>query len=188
MPLIKRYANRKLYDTRAKRYVTLHNLAELVRHGEDVRVVDHASGEDLTDLTLAQIIFKQEKSEKSGLPLVTLKAMIQASNQALAHLRSALPWPESAPAQLDTEIRRRIGLLMEWGELTEEEGERLTEQLTRAGEWSGEAPALDAATLERELRERGVPSRAEVQALAQRLETLAAELDQLVAPGESPAR
>ncbi len=181
MPLIKRYANRKLYDTRAKRYVTLNGLRELVRRGEDVRVVDHASGEDLTDLTLAQIIFEQEKSEKGGLPQVTLKAMIQASNQALAHLRSALPWPDSSPAQLDAEIQRRIGVLMEWGELTEEEAERLTEQLTRAGEWPSEAPALDSATLERVLRDRGVPSRAEVQALAQRLEALAAELDQLAA-------
>jgi polyhydroxyalkanoate synthesis repressor PhaR len=161
VPLIKRYANRKLYDTRAKRYVTLHSLAELVRHGEDVRVVDHASGEDLTDLTLAQIIFKQEKGEKIGLPLVTLKAMIQASNQALAHLRSALPWPDSSPAHLDAEIQRCLGLLMEWGELTEEEAGRLTEQLAQAGRWLAEVPALDATTLERELRDRGVPSRAE---------------------------
>src|SRR5512135_361111 len=72
MPLIKRYANRKLYDTEAKRYVTLEDLAGFVRQGEDVRVVDHATGEDLTSQTLFQIIFEEEKKIGGLLPQVFL--------------------------------------------------------------------------------------------------------------------
>jgi polyhydroxyalkanoate synthesis repressor PhaR len=56
MPLIKRYPNRKLYDTEAKSYITLEGVAALIRNGEDVQVIDHESGEDLTTLTLTQII------------------------------------------------------------------------------------------------------------------------------------
>ncbi|MCB0135660.1 MAG: polyhydroxyalkanoate synthesis regulator DNA-binding domain-containing protein, partial [Caldilineaceae bacterium] len=66
MPVIKRYPNRKLYDTESKRYVTLEHIAQMIQQGEDVIVTDHESGEDLTNLTLSQIIFEQEK-KGSGL-------------------------------------------------------------------------------------------------------------------------
>ena len=58
---IKRYANRKLYDTRDSRYVTLDHIAAMVRAGDDVRVVDNTTRADLTTATLAQIIFEEEK-------------------------------------------------------------------------------------------------------------------------------
>ncbi|MGB5809742.1 MAG: polyhydroxyalkanoate synthesis regulator DNA-binding domain-containing protein [Polyangiales bacterium] len=60
--VIKRYANRKLYDTRDSRYVTLDRIAELVRNGEDVKVLDNRSKKDLTKVTLAQIIYEEQKS------------------------------------------------------------------------------------------------------------------------------
>ncbi len=61
MRTIKRYANRKLYDVQESHYVTLDKLASLVRQGEEIRVVDHVAGRDLTAATLAQIIFEEEK-------------------------------------------------------------------------------------------------------------------------------
>ena len=60
--VIKRYANRKLYDTRDSKYVTLDRIAELVRNGEEVRVLDNSSKDDLTKVTLAQIIYEEQKS------------------------------------------------------------------------------------------------------------------------------
>ena len=68
MPLIKRYANRKLYDTESKRYITLDGIAEMIRQQQDVKVVDHETGEDITALTQAQIIFEQERKLRSGIP------------------------------------------------------------------------------------------------------------------------
>ena len=61
MRTIKRYSNRKLYDTQASHYVTLQQLAEVVRAGDEIRVVDKSSQRDLTAATLAQIIFEEEK-------------------------------------------------------------------------------------------------------------------------------
>jgi polyhydroxyalkanoate synthesis repressor PhaR len=61
MRLIRRYANRKLYDTALGRNVSLEHVAELVRGGEEIRVLDHATARDLTTAKLAQIIFEAEK-------------------------------------------------------------------------------------------------------------------------------
>lgn len=60
--LIKRYSNRKLYDTRDSRYVTLQQIAVYVRAGEEVRIIDNNTKEDLTNITLAQIVYENEKS------------------------------------------------------------------------------------------------------------------------------
>ena len=54
--VIKRYSNRKLYDTQASRYVTLEELEELIRAGKEISVVDVSTGEDLTSVTLANIL------------------------------------------------------------------------------------------------------------------------------------
>jgi len=59
--LIKKYANRKLYDTRTCRYITLDGIAELVREGHEIKVVDRANGSDLTQLTLSQVVLSHEK-------------------------------------------------------------------------------------------------------------------------------
>lgn len=66
--VIKRYANRKLYDTRDSRYVTLLQIAEYVRSGEDVTIIDNTTKEDLTNATLAQIVYEAEKAsaDKAG--------------------------------------------------------------------------------------------------------------------------
>ena len=63
--LIKRYANRKLYNTRDSKYITLDRIAELVRNGEDVQVVDNRSKADLTKVTLAQITYQWHRSGTS---------------------------------------------------------------------------------------------------------------------------
>lgn len=83
--LVKRYANRKLYDTRESRYVTLQQIAELVRQGEDVRIIDNTSKEDLTTVTLAQIIYEEEKKgdEGRGSSVRTLRSLIQESRERL---------------------------------------------------------------------------------------------------------
>jgi polyhydroxyalkanoate synthesis repressor PhaR len=179
MDVVKRYANRKLYDMRAKQYVTLDGLAERIRRGDDLAVIDHPTGEDITVLTLAQIIVEQEKKERGGLPQAVLKGMIQASSRALLQLRWALPWTAGRPSPFELELKRRVSLLVERGQMTEAEGARLASQLATTDRPEPEA-ALDEAVLEHRLRELGVPTREAVQALAQQLDTVAADLDRLV--------
>lgn len=80
--IIKRYTNRKLYDTDESRYVTLPEIAEMVKDGQDVRIVDNRSKEDLTSVTLAQIIYEEEK-RSSGTPLFIFKGMIRHGGDKL---------------------------------------------------------------------------------------------------------
>src|SRR6185503_12265076 len=77
---IKRYANRKLYDTRDSRYVTLDHIAAMVRAGDDVRVVDNTTRADLTTATLAQIIFEEKKTPR--LSVAGLRKIIQGGMPA----------------------------------------------------------------------------------------------------------
>jgi polyhydroxyalkanoate synthesis repressor PhaR len=86
--IIKRYSNRKLYDTRDSRYVTLAQIAELVRAGEDVQVIDNASKEDKTEATLALIISEEIKSTPKAVPLSTLRELVHSrSEKLLSQLR-----------------------------------------------------------------------------------------------------
>ena len=86
--VIKRYANRKLYDTQRSRYVTLDQIADMIRTGQDVKIVDNNSKEDLTSITLAQIIFEQEKKQRTFLPLGAMKDIIQSGGASLSELAS----------------------------------------------------------------------------------------------------
>jgi polyhydroxyalkanoate synthesis repressor PhaR len=79
--LIKKYGNRRLYDTAGSRYVNLDDLAALVRAGKEVRVVDAKSGQDLTRVTLTQIITEDAKGKPTGLPLELLRQLIIASDE-----------------------------------------------------------------------------------------------------------
>jgi polyhydroxyalkanoate synthesis repressor PhaR len=74
--VIKRYTNRKLYDTVESRYVTLDEIAEMIKAGAEVKIIDNRTKEDLTSVTLAQIIFEEEK-KTSKMSLETLRDMIR---------------------------------------------------------------------------------------------------------------
>jgi polyhydroxyalkanoate synthesis repressor PhaR len=75
--VIKRYSNRKLYDTKGSSYVTLLQIADMIREGEDVQIIDNATKEDKTDVTLALIISEELRTKPRGIPLATLKALIR---------------------------------------------------------------------------------------------------------------
>jgi polyhydroxyalkanoate synthesis repressor PhaR len=79
--LIKKYGNRRLYDTAGSRYVNLEDLATMVRAGKDVRVLDAQTGQDLTRVILTQIITEDAKGKPTGLPLELLRQLIVASDE-----------------------------------------------------------------------------------------------------------
>jgi polyhydroxyalkanoate synthesis repressor PhaR len=86
--VIKRYSNRKLYDTKDSRYVTLLQIAEMVRTGEEVQIIDNNTKDDLTEVTLAQIIYEEKKANSRTVPLQTLKDLIhQRTEKVLSDLR-----------------------------------------------------------------------------------------------------
>jgi polyhydroxyalkanoate synthesis repressor PhaR len=79
--VIKKYGNRRLYDTLASRYVNLDEIAGFIREGKDVRVVDAKTGKDLTRVTLTQIITEDAKDKPTGLPLELLRQLVVASDE-----------------------------------------------------------------------------------------------------------
>jgi polyhydroxyalkanoate synthesis repressor PhaR len=106
MRVIKRYPNRKLYDTARRRYVTLEQVAELIRRGAEVRVVDHESGGDITTAVLSQILHEREKA-RPGLPRHLLAGIIRQGGrirEALSGRLDSLLGP-----RLEAAIRR-LGL------------------------------------------------------------------------------
>jgi polyhydroxyalkanoate synthesis repressor PhaR len=180
MPVIKRYANRKLYDTDAKKYITLDGIADLIRRGKEVRVVDHETGADITPQIQAQIIFEEEKRLRGGLPGAVLTGLIRTGSDTLQHLRAALtpgggPWTEA----VEQEIARRLDALVEAQQLTEAEAERIGQLLASAAELAGPTDAPTAQALRQALAERGLPSKADLTELASRIEALSEEIDEL---------
>ena len=104
--LIKKYANRKLYDTRTSRYVTLDGIAQLVRDGHDIRVVDRDSGADLTQVILSQIVLTEEKRGPKRLVDAGADALHDRGQALLEYVRRTL-----VPGELVNEVERRRGNL-----------------------------------------------------------------------------
>ncbi|MHB8573377.1 MAG: polyhydroxyalkanoate synthesis regulator DNA-binding domain-containing protein [Candidatus Dormibacteria bacterium] len=103
--MVKKYANRKLYDTLTRRYITLDQIAALVRDGHDVRVVERDTGRDLTAVTLSQILLVEEKQKRGPLPEALLAELIQTRGGAVIdYLRNAL----SVPADLVNRAEERV--------------------------------------------------------------------------------
>ena len=184
MPLIKRYPNRKLYDTVAKRYITLDQIADLIREGEEVHVVDNTTGEDLTTVTLTQIIFEQEKKQGGFLPRPILSSLIRAGGDRINALQRTLATSIGLWHQVDEEIQRRVETLINLGDLEEEEGRILIKKLIMLG-GEREEPSRSSATqismeeLERYLIDRNLPTRDDLQHLLDELDQLSAEIDEV---------
>src|SRR6201988_1194426 len=108
--LVKKYGNRRLYDTTGSRYVNLDDLAALVRAGKEVRVVDAKTGQDLTRITLTQIITEDAKDKPTGLPLELLRQLIVASDEVrqefvMWYLKSAF----DAYQKVQDAVQTRLG-------------------------------------------------------------------------------
>src|SRR2546430_9869397 len=105
--LIKKYANRKLYDTRASRYITLDEIAQLVRDGDEIKVVDRDNGSDLTQVTLSQIVLSEEKRGPARIVDAGGERLHDRGQALLEYVRKTL----NVPADLRTQVgRRRQGL------------------------------------------------------------------------------
>ena len=187
MLVIKRYPNRKLYDTEAKKYVTLGGVAELIRAGEEVQVIDYVSEEDLTALTLAQIIFEQEKKRDGLLPLSVLSGLIQTGGDRLTALQRALLSPMNFWYQVDEEIKQRVNLLVQEGYLDDGESQVLIDKMMQMGtqnriehklgeeEWK-----LSKNKIETFLINRHIATQNDFLRLYEQVNTLSAKIDELM--------
>jgi polyhydroxyalkanoate synthesis repressor PhaR len=155
--LIKRYANRKLYDQGRSRYVTLEELEELIRQGREIRVVDAVSGEDLTTQTLAQIILDTARGRRSTLPTAFLHQLIQHGTAWQTFIQESL---QSSLAGIAASQRETERALRDWG--------------ARAGWWPSDHESARPASGGDTSDAAGL--RAEVAALREKLKDLESRL------------
>jgi polyhydroxyalkanoate synthesis repressor PhaR len=106
--LIRRYGNRKLYDVQRSRYITLDGIRTLVQDGEDVSVIDNESGEDLTGVTFAQIIYEAERRTNGALSLPLLRRMVEVGDETVQRGREALESVREAAEQAEQSVQRLV--------------------------------------------------------------------------------
>ena len=128
---IKRYANRKLYDVESRRYVTLEHLAVLVTRGQEVEVTDQQTGEDLTSLTLAQILLEGLKEKTARIPRQVLVRLVRLSGGPTSAW-AGWATPHDAAARAREEVERIVGGLLSRGRLTLEEAMTLRQEVARS--------------------------------------------------------
>ena len=105
--VIKKYSNRKLYDTYTRRYVTLDVIADLLRDGHEVRVVDRNTGEDITAVTLSQILLDMERHRRGPLPEPVLVDLVkERGEQLLGLVRASLSLPQGIRKRAAQSIER----------------------------------------------------------------------------------
>jgi polyhydroxyalkanoate synthesis repressor PhaR len=186
MAIIKRYPNRKLYNTETKQYITLEGIAELIRDGAEVEVIDNATGENLTALTLTQIILELEKKQTGLLSNSILTGLIRAGGESISALQRGLNYSLGFLSQVDEEIHLRIQAMVKEGDLTDGEGKTLLDKLVEQGHRMRveQHPAKDhlAEHIEVLLQQRQVPTRANLKQLNNQLEELNTRLEQLGNP------
>lgn len=176
MPVIKRYTNRKFYNGDRRCYVTLDDIAEMVQRDEDVQVIDYASGENLTTIVLAQILFEQQKKLGGMLPQVILTRLVRSGGNRFKNFQDSLRAFLDPVQHADEEILFRLRILVGEGKISENESERIEElllapyfrQISRAAfEDDADSESLQPASLE------------EMEVLLHQLEQLEQELDAL---------
>ncbi len=113
--IIKRYENRKLYDTNRSTYVTLQDIAHLIRDGLEVQVVDARTNEDLTKSTLALIILEEERQKKNPLPLSLMYQLIKYGEALQGTFQEAMTSGFEALVTSQVEAQKRM---REWAEAT----------------------------------------------------------------------
>lgn len=179
MTTIKRYPNRKLYDLERKRYVTLDDIALMIQEGNDINVVDHETGEDLTSVTLSQIIFEREKKRSGFLPINILTSLVRTGGDTLDYLRRSLQASVGALRMLEEEIDGRIEALVARGELAQDEADRLRQQIYDDAATSARG-VLPDLRIEAALHRLNVPTRGDVAQLQTQVEDLMHKIEFLL--------
>lgn len=181
MRVIKRYSNRKLYDTEDRCYVTLLQVAERLRTGEEVRIVDNKSGDDLTSVTLSQILTESERRKAGVLPTSFLADLVRRGGDRLSGIvktsHRAMGQARNLAALVEKEVEKRIRALQGAGEISQNQARRLLEAARRTATEQGRAVETRIEeSVRATLARLDIPSRHDITLLSARIDELAALL------------
>jgi len=175
--LVKRYSNRKLYDTLERRTITLEGIAQLVRDGQDVKVVDNDSEEDISTVVLTQILLERERHASSPASKTVLTGLVQAGTATFGQFRRTITG--MGLVQLaEQETERLINTAVELGHLTESEVLRSVESvIERRRQVRGDAAGLVEERIVGAIKRADVPTRDEFNRLLAQLHSLSVQLN-----------
>jgi polyhydroxyalkanoate synthesis repressor PhaR len=135
MHKIKRYANRKLYDTKSKQYITLDKIAKLLKAGEEVSVLDNKTGEDITAVTVSQILARAKQGQTdNGASNVMIQLLRKGPGTLVDYGKRYLSLWDRALTMADEEIDRLVERLVKEKEITPSEGSRLKKDMLNRAE------------------------------------------------------
>mgnify|MGYP003976885401 FL=1 len=178
MVTIKRYSNRKLYDTDHRRYITLDEIRDIVRQDEEVQIIDHKTGSDLTSTILTQIIFEQEKRNGGFLPQAILQRMIKSGESTMRGLHGGVRAFLGPRQYVDASIHGRLKILVAEKKITESEGNRLEELLLSSYVAMAVEPVLEMLDHAQQLPPDAV-SKEEIAHLVEQVDALEHQIDAL---------
>ncbi len=130
MHKIKRYANRKLYDTKSKKYITLDKIAKLLKAGEEISVLDNKTGEDITAATVSQILARTKKGQTDdGASNVMIQLLRKGPGTLVDYGKKYISLWDRALTMADEEIDRLVERLVKEKEITPSEGSKLKKDM-----------------------------------------------------------
>ena len=189
MRVIKRYPNRKLYDTNARQYVTLQAIRELVGQGEVVQVLDSRTGKDVTKGALSKIVLEKEMENGGGLPTSFLTDMIKRSGRTvMGYLKKSWEAGKEAATWAEDEVGGSVKGLVKMGKLTISEAENLRNDIankvkTRLAEQEQLIERGLKAGIEKAMHTINLPTRADLDDVRSRLSKMEARLDTVLGDG-----
>lgn len=190
MRVIKRYSNRKLYDTEDKRYITLEQIGELVRDGQDIKVIENQTGEDLTNVTLSQILLEKEKRREGALPKSFFVDLIQRSSTSVVDFvrNNVLQHFDTSYLSDEGKIEENVDEMVRAGEIAQEEASQLKDEIkSRSQSFRQRLDEMIEKRAGELLQTLNIPTKAEVEGLRARVEAMAAQLTELgIEPAEVP--
>lgn len=201
--LIKRYANRKLYNTETSRYITLKGVGELLDRGEEVRVVDNETGEDITQVALSQILVDNKRAREVPSDTLLTQILSRGGDAVYSAIRKSVDEASDGIGEFQERFRQLVHLRERGGDAREREGAAREPFSHRAGSNGGGRPdpgsmrdgestgpaasgpselgGVIREAVTRAFRTNEWPSRAEVERLNRNLERVAGALERLEA-------
>lgn len=183
--IIKKYANRKLYDPSAKTYLTLDDVAQLVQQGETVQVIDNTNGQDITNVVLSSIILESAKKEEAVVPDTMLIGLIQKRGEAVMEtLKKSVAAGVEAAEIVQKEVEKRIKGAIEKGREQADSLAAIAESLefmakdlvTRMQKTIEETIAKNLSSV---LASMDIPSRRELERLETSINVLSQQVERL---------
>ena len=188
--IIKRYSNRKLYDTEDKRYITLEQIQQLVKDGQDIKVVENQTGEDLTTVTLSQILLEQEKRKEGKLPKSFFMDLVQRSSSTVVDFmrKNVLQYFDSSMLSEET-LTENVDQLVKDGEIPQDEAKQLKDEIkSRTHTFKQRLDELVERRVQDVLAKLNIPTKAEIERLNQKLDELSRRLEAEETPSDGPRR